>query len=79
LQKESKKGKYKMDRWKTIGAVWTNESENLNGVLELYNLNNLLKDNPDKIVIYLNKNKFKKREDQPEYNIRVRLSTGEEE
>lgn len=67
-----------MDRWKTIGAVWTNESENLNGVLELYNLNNLLKDNPDKIVIYLNKNKFKKREDQPEYNIRVRLSsTGE--
>jgi hypothetical protein len=68
-----------MDRWKTIGAVWTNESENLNGVLELYNLNNLLKDNPDKIVIYLNKNKFKKREDQPEYNIRVRLSTGEEE
>lgn len=63
-----------MDRWKTIGAVWTNESENLNGVLELYNLNNLLKDNPDKIVIYLNKNKFKKREDQPEYNIRVKLS-----
>ena len=62
-----------MDRWKTIGAVWTNESENLNGVLELYNLNNLLKDNPDKIVIYLNKNKFKKREDQPEYNIRVKL------
>ena len=68
-----------MDRWKTIGAVWTNESENLNGVLELYNLNNLLKDNPDKIVIYLNKNKFKKREDQPEYNIRVKLSTGEED
>tara|TARA_R110000824_G_scaffold81906_1_gene205652 strand:- start:1441 stop:1650 length:210 start_codon:yes stop_codon:yes gene_type:complete len=63
-----------MDRWKTIGAVWTNESENLNGVLELFNLNNLLKDNPDKITIYLNKNKFKKREDQPEYNIRVRLS-----
>ena len=68
-----------MDRWKTIGAVWTNESENLNGVLELYNLNNLLKDNPDKIVIYLNKNKFKKREDQPEYNIRVKLSVGEED
>jgi|TARA_B100001559_G_C16496346_1_gene620947 hypothetical protein len=68
-----------MDRWKTIGAVWTNESENLNGVLELYNLNNLLKDNPDKIVIYLNKNKFKKREDQPEYNIRVKLSIGEED
>ena len=68
-----------MDRWKTIGAVWTNESENLNGVLELYNLNNLLKDNPDKIVIYLNKNKFKKREDQPEYNIRVKLSTGDED
>lgn len=68
-----------MDRWKTIGAVWTNESENLNGVLELYNLNNLLKDNPDKIVIYLNKNKFKKREDQPEYNIRVKLSMGEED
>ena len=66
-----------MDRWKTIGAVWTNESENLNGVLELYNLNNLLKDNPDKIVIYLNKNKYKKREDQPEYNIRVKLSIGE--
>lgn len=68
-----------MDRWKTIGAVWTNESENLNGVLELYNLNNLLKDNPDKIVIYLNKNKFKKREDQPEYNIRVKLSIGEDD
>lgn len=68
-----------MDRWKTIGAVWTNESENLNGVLELYNLNNLLKDNPDKIVIYLNKNKYKKREDQPEYNIRVKLSIGEED
>ena len=68
-----------MDRWKTIGAVWTNESENLNGVLELYNLNNLLKDNPDKIVIYLNKNKFKKREDQPEYNIRVKLSMGDED
>ena len=68
-----------MDRWKTIGAVWTNESENLNGVLELYNLNNLLKDNPDKIVIYLNKNKFKKREDQPEYNIRVKLSIGVED
>lgn len=67
-----------MDRWKTIGAVWTNESENLNGVLELYNLNNLLKDNPDKIVIYLNKNKFKKREDQPEYNIRVKLSIGDQ-
>ena len=67
-----------MDRWKTIGAVWTNESENLNGVLELYNLNNLLKDNPDKIVIYLNKNKFKIREDQPEYNIRVKLSIGDE-
>ena len=73
-----KKGKYN-DRWKTIGAVWTNESENLNGVLELYNLNNLLKDNPDKIVIYLNKNKFKKREDQPEYSIRVKLSIGEED
>ncbi len=68
-----------MDRWKTIGAVWTNESENLNGVLELYNLNNLLKDNPDKIVIYLNKNKYKKREDQPEYNIRVKLSIGVED
>ena len=67
-----------MDRWKTIGAVLTNESENLNGVLELYNLNNLLKDNPDKIVIYLNKNKFKKREDQPEYNIRVKLSIGDQ-
>ena len=63
-----------MDRWKTIGVVWTNESENLNGILELFNLNNLLKDNPDKITIYLNKNKFKKREDQPEYNIRVKLS-----
>tara|TARA_R110000744_G_scaffold294120_1_gene404390 strand:- start:84 stop:302 length:219 start_codon:yes stop_codon:yes gene_type:complete len=61
------------DNWKTIGAVWTNESENLNGIIELFNLNKLLKDNPEKITIYLNKNKFKKREDQPEYNIRVKL------
>ena len=61
-----------MDQWKTIGAVWTNESENLNGILELYNLNQVLKDNPNKITIYLNKNKYKKREDQPEYNIRVK-------
>lgn len=49
-----------MDQWKTIGAVWTNESENLNGILELYNLNQVLKDNPNKITIYLNKNKYKK-------------------
>ena len=62
-----------MDQWKTIGAVWTNESENLNGILELYNLNQVLKDNPNKITIYLNKNKYKKREDQPEYNIRVKI------
>lgn len=62
------------DSWKTIGAVWTNKSENLNGIIELFNLNKLLKDNPEKITIYLNKNRFKKREDQPEYNIRVRLS-----
>lgn len=62
------------DNWKTIGAVWTNKSENLNGIIELFNLNKLLKDNPEKITIYLNKNKFKKREDQPEYNIRVKLS-----
>ena len=40
-----------MDQWKTIGAVWTNESENLNGILELYNLNQVLKDNPNKITI----------------------------
>ena len=62
------------DNWKTIGAVWTNKSENLNGIIELFNLKKLLKDNPEKITIYLNKNKFKKREDQPEYNIRVKLS-----
>ena len=66
-----------MDQWKTIGAVWTNESENLNGILELYNLNQVLKDNPNKITIYLNKNKYKKREDQPEYNKRVKISGGE--
>lgn len=66
-----------MDQWKTIGAVWTNESENLNGILELYNLNQVLKDNPNKITIYLNKNKYKTREDQPEYNIRVKISGGE--
>ena len=66
-----------MDQWKTNGAVWTNESENLNGILELYNLNQVLKDNPNKITIYLNKNKYKKREDQPEYNIRVKISGGE--
>ena len=66
-----------MDQWKTIGAVWTNESENLNGILELYNLNQVLKDNQNKITIYLNKNKYKKREDQPEYNIRVKISGGE--
>jgi len=65
------------DSWKTIGAVWTNESENLNGIIELFNLNKLLKDNPEKITIYLNKNKFKKGEHQPEYNIRVRISGGE--
>jgi|TARA_R110000868_G_scaffold3613_3_gene22723 hypothetical protein len=68
-----------MDQWKTIGAVWTNESENLNGILELYNLNQVLKDNPNKITIYLNKNKYKKREDQPEYNIRVKISGGEDD
>ena len=66
-----------MDQGKTIGAVWTNESENLNGILELYNLNQVLKDNPNKITIYLNKNKYKTREDQPEYNIRVKISGGE--
>lgn len=67
------------DSWKTIGAVWTNESENLNGIIELFNLNKLLKDNPEKITIYLNKNKFKKGEHQPEYNIRVRISGGEDD
>lgn len=62
-----------VERWKTIGAVWTNSSDNLNGIIEYKNLKDLLKDNPEKLTIYLNKNKFKKREDQPEYNIRVKL------
>jgi hypothetical protein len=62
-----------VERWKTIGAVWTNSSENLNGTIDYKNLKDLLKDNPEKLTIYLNKNKFKKREDQPEYNIRVKL------
>ncbi len=62
-----------VERWKTIGAVWTNSSDNLNGIIDYKNLKDLLKDNPEKLTIYLNKNKFKKREDQPEYNIRVKL------
>jgi hypothetical protein len=62
-----------IERWKTIGAVWTNTSDNLNGIIEYKNLKDLIKDNPDKITIYLNKNKFKKKDHQPEYNIRVKL------
>ena len=56
----------------TIGAVWTNSGENLNGILELKDLKTLIKEN-DKLTIYLNKNKYKKREDQPEYNIRIKV------
>ena len=62
----------------TIGAVWTNSGENLNGILELKDLKTLIKEN-DKLTIYLNKNKYKKREDQPEFNIRIKVDlTGEE-
>jgi len=56
----------------TIGAVWTNSGENLNGVIELKDLKTLIKEH-DKLTIYLNKNKYKKREDQPEYNIRIKV------
>ena len=62
----------------TIGAVWTNSSENLNGILELKDLKTLIKEN-DKLTIYLNKNKYKKREDQPEYNIRIKVDLPGEE
>ena len=54
----------------TIGAVWTNSGENLNGVIELKDLKTLIKEH-DKLTIYLNKNKYKKRDDHPEYNIRI--------
>ena len=56
----------------TIGAVWTNSGENLNGVIELKDLKTLIKEH-DKLTIYLYKNKYKKREDQPEYNIRIKV------
>ena len=56
----------------TIGAVWTNSGENLNGILELKDLKTLIKEH-DKLTIYLNKNKSKKRADQPEYNIRIKV------
>ena len=62
----------------TIGAVWTNSGENLNGILELKDLKSLIKEN-DKLTIYLNKNKYKKREDQPEYNIRIKVDLPGEE
>ena len=62
----------------TIGAVWTNSGENLNGILELKDLKTLIKEN-DKLTIYLNKNKYKKREDQPEYNIRIKVDLPGEE
>ena len=62
----------------TIGAVWTNSGENLNGILELKEIKTLIKEN-DKLTIYLNKNKYKKREDQPEYNIRIKVDLPGEE
>ena len=62
----------------TIGAVWTNSGENLNGILELKDLKTLIKEN-DKLTIYLNKNKYKKREEQPEYNIRIKVDLPGEE
>jgi hypothetical protein len=62
----------------TIGAVWTNSGENLNGILELKDLKTLIKEN-DKLTIYLNKNKYKKREDQPEFNIRIKVDLPGEE
>ena len=62
----------------TIGAVWTNSGENLNGILELKEIKTLIKEN-DKLTIYLNKNKYKKREDQPEFNIRIKVDLPGEE
>ena len=62
----------------TIGAVWTNSGENLNGILELKDLKTLIKEN-DKLTIYLNKTKYQKREDQQEFNIRIKLDLPEEE
>ena len=62
----------------TIGAVWTNSGENLNGILELKDLKTLIKKN-DKLTIYLNKNKYKKREDHPEFNIRIKVDLPGEE
>ena len=62
----------------TIGAVWTNSGENLNGILELKDLKTLIKEN-DKLTIYLNKNKYKKREDQPEFNNRIKVDLPGEE
>ena len=62
----------------TIGAVWTNSGENLNGILELKDLKTLIKEN-DKLTIYLNKKKYKKREDQPEFNIRIKVDLPGEE
>ena len=64
-----------MSDYKTIGYVWINKTNNLNGKLELKKLKNI---DGDDLIIYLNKNKFKNDENkQPDYHIRIKVNGSE--
>ena len=64
-----------MSDYKTIGSVWINKTNNLNGKLELKKLKNI---DEDDLIIYLNKNKFKNDQNkQPDYHIRIKVNGSE--